>query len=211
METSLQTNDFFTVVRERHAVKHYDPAHKLSEKEILELLEIAGTAPSAWNLQHWKFMAITDQAAKEKLLPIAYGQKQIVDSSVVVAVLGDLQANLNAEDVYAPAVKQGLLTEEIKQNLIGQINYTYANVPKAPRDEAIRNASLAAMQLMLAARAKGLDTCPIGGFDSAKFVETFNVPSRYIPVMLITVGKAASPARPSSRFPVERTVVWNSF
>ncbi|MBD0381538.1 hypothetical protein ICC18_15530 [Paenibacillus sp. WST5] len=45
--------------------------------------------------------------AKEKLLPVAYGQKQIVEASAVVAVLGDLVANRNAESVYRSAVEAG--------------------------------------------------------------------------------------------------------
>ncbi|WP_028400229.1 nitroreductase family protein [Ectobacillus panaciterrae] len=208
MSSTVQT-DFFTVVRERHSVKHYDAAHKLSEQEIKELLEIANSAPSAWNLQHWKFLAITDQTAKAKLLPIAYSQTQVVEASVVVAILGDLQANLKAEAVFEPDVQAGLLSEEVKANLVGQIEYTYANVPTAPRDEAIRNASLAAMQLMLAAKAKGLDSCPLGGYDADKFVEAFGVPARYVPVMLVAIGKAATPARPSVRLPVEQTIFWN--
>lgn len=208
--SSIAQTDLFTLVRERHSVKQYDPSHILSEQEIIELLEMANSAPSAWNLQHWKYLVITDRAAKEKLLPIAYGQQQVVDASAVVAILGDLEANRNAEAVYGPAVQAGLMPEEIKANLIGQINGAYAN-PTVPRDAAILNSSLAAMQLMLAAKAKGLDSCPMGGYDPQKFVEAFHVPERYISVMLVAIGKAAVPARPSGRFPAEQTVVWNSF
>jgi nitroreductase len=202
--------DFFEVVKSRRAVKQYDASYKMSEAELKELLEIAGRAPSSWNLQHWKFFVITDQDAKQRLLPIAYGQQQVVDASAVIAVLGDLEANRNAEAVFGPAVAAGQMSAEVKKNLIAQIDGAYT-IPTVPRDEAIRNASLAAMTLMLAARAKGLDTCPMGGFDAQKFVEEFRVPSRYLPVMLITVGKAAQPGRPSDRFPVEETVVWNRF
>ena len=209
--TTTTQSDFFTVARERHSVKSYDPTHKLSEQEIRDLVTVANLAPSAWNLQHWQFVAIHDQAAKEKLLPIAYGQKQIVESSVVFAVLGDLEANRNAETVYGGAIAAGAMSEEIKQTLVGQIDSAYTHVPTLARDEAIRNASLAAMQLMLAARASGLDSCPIGGYNAAKFVEAFQVPERYIPIMLITVGKALNPARPSSRLPVEDKIVWNGF
>lgn len=51
----------------------------------------------------------------------------------------------------------------------------------------------------------------MGGYDVNKFVEAFNVPSQYIPVVLIAIAKAAKPARPSVRFPVEQTIVWNGF
>lgn len=203
--------DFFTVVRERRAVKHYDVSYKLSEQEIKELLDIANLAPSAYNLQHWMFMAITDPSAREKLLPITYGQMQVVEASVVVAILGDLQANLNIEAVYDPAVQSGEMPEEVRLNLVSQIEQEYAELPMAPRDSAIRNASLAAMQLMLAAKAKGLDSGPIGGYDADRFVEAFGVPPRYVPVMLVVIGKAAEAPRPSDRLPIERKIVWNGF
>jgi nitroreductase len=56
--SSATRSDFFAIVRERHSVKHYDASHNVSEQEIKELLEIANLAPSAWNLQHWKFIGI---------------------------------------------------------------------------------------------------------------------------------------------------------
>ena len=211
MTTVHTPTNFYEVIKDRRAVKHYDASYEMSEQEIKELLQIANSAPSAYNLQHWKYLAMTEQPAKEKLLPIAYGQRQVVDASVVIAILGDLEAHRNKEAVYEPDAAAGLLPIHIKTNLYEQINDQYANVPSAPRDEAIRNASLAAMQLMLAAKAKGLDSGPIGGYDPAQLIETFNIPARYIPVMLVVIGKAAQPARPSSRFAVEETVVWNHF
>jgi len=42
--------------------------------------------------------------------------------------------------------------------MLGQINGAYACNPTITRDEAIRNAPLAAMQLMVAAKAKGYDS-----------------------------------------------------
>lgn len=203
--------DFNTIIQNRGAVKHFEPAHKLDELQIKELLELANRAPSAWNLQHWNFIVITDDEAREKLLPIAYGQEQIMNASVVIAVLGDLEAYRNADFVYDPIVKSGEMSMEAKSNLIEQIVMNYDRGDDVARDEAIRNASLAAMQLLLAAHAKGLDSCPMGGFDHAQFIEAFHVPQRYIPIMLIAIGKAASPARPSSRLPIDQSIVWNQF
>lgn len=208
---SLTTSYFHALARGRHSVKQYDSSHELSKQEITELLETASYAPSAWNLQHWTYISIHDQAAKEKLLSIAYGQRQIVDASVVVAILGDLEANLNAVEVFESDIEAGLLTEDMKSRLIGQINASYADTPAYAREEAIRNASLAAMQLMLAAKAKGLDSCPMGGFNADTFIEAFNIPCRYIPVMLIAIGKAAGPSRPTSRIPVDKKIIWNGF
>ncbi|SDE22961.1 Nitroreductase family protein [Paenibacillus sp. UNCCL117] len=104
-----------------------------------------------------------------------------------------------------------MLPENTKSSLISQIEAAYTSAPNYPHEEAIRNASLVAMQFMLAAKANRLDSCPMGGFDADQFTEAFNVPPRYIPVMLIAIGKAAVPARPSARLPIAKTIVWNGF
>lgn len=203
-------SEVLKVLAERHSVKEYQAGHKMPKEHLEQLLLSATQAPSSWNLQHWKFIVIEDQAYKEKLHPIAYGQKQIVDSSVVIAVLGDLEANKNVEPVFGPLVAAGHMPKELKDTLAGQIEGAYQH-PQVARDEAIRNGSLAAMQLMIAAKALGYDTCPMGGYDAARFVTEFNVPERYVPVMLISVGLAATPARPSSRLSLDQVTVSNTF
>jgi nitroreductase len=201
------TKDFFELVNERTSVRQYDSSVKLSKEEVTELLEVTAKSPSAWNLQHWNFMVLLSEESKEKLLPIAYNQKQVVEAGVVVAVLGDLQANKNVEPVYTPLVEAGYMTEEIKNVLAGQIEGAYQNAAYA-RDAAFSNASLAAMTLMFAAKEKGYDTCAMGGFNVQQFTEEFQVPDRYIPVMLISIGKAAKAAHSSSRLPVEELSTW---
>ncbi|WP_281287213.1 nitroreductase family protein [Paenibacillus hemerocallicola] len=76
---------------------------------------------SAWNLQPWKFLVFDEREAKERLLPIAYGQCQVEDASFTVAVLGDLETDRNAELIYRDAVDKGFMDAEVKSRLIGQI------------------------------------------------------------------------------------------
>jgi nitroreductase len=206
----LQKNVFQTM-EERHSVKQYQPYVKIPKEEMEEILSLATTAPSAWNLQHWRFLVVEEQQKKEQLLPIAYNQNQIVEASAVIAVLGDLEANKEAEGIYHEAVNDGLLSEEVKNSLVGQINGAYAREGSFARDAAFLNSSLAAMQLMLAAKAKGYDTCPIGGFNKDAFVKHFHVPERFVPIMLITIGKSAKEAYPSSRMSVDKVTIYNSF
>ncbi|MBM7704691.1 nitroreductase family protein [Metabacillus iocasae] len=201
------SKDFFEVVNERTSVRDYDSSVKLSKEEVTDLLETTIKSPSAWNLQQWHFMAFTSDEVKERLLPIAYNQKQVVEAGAVVAILGDLEAHKNIDDVYNPLVEAGYMKAEVKDILAGQIEGAYSN-PVYARDAAFTNSSLAAMTLMLAAKAKGYDTCSMGGFNVQQFIEEFKVDDRYIPVMLISIGKAAKPAHNSARFPVERVTTW---
>ncbi|MFN7249616.1 MAG: nitroreductase family protein [Anaerobacillus sp.] len=207
----MQELTLFQTLSERHSVRKYEPGVAISKEELHELLQYAALAPSSWNLQHWRFLVIDEQQKKEELLPITYNQRQVVDSAVTVAILGDLEANKEAEGIYGAAVEKGFMPEHVKATLVGQINKAYSGDTTFPRDEAFLNGSLAAMQLMLAAKAKGYDTCPMGGFDKEKFVQVFKVPNRYVPVMLLTIGKAATPAHQSARKPIEDMIISNTF
>ncbi|GAB1305737.1 nitroreductase family protein [Bacillus altitudinis] len=199
MATDQKTID---ILKERASVKEYDTTHEMTKEELTELLDITTKAPSAWNLQHWHFTVFHSAESKAKLLPIAYNQKQVSQASAVIAVLGDLEANLKGEKIYSELAEQGFITEDIKETLMTQINGAYQSEQYA-REAAYSNASLAAMQLMIAAKAMGYDTCAMGGFSKEAYVKEFNVSGRYEPVMLISVGKAAKEAHKSNRFDIE--------
>ncbi|AVM24135.1 nitroreductase family protein [Bacillus pumilus] len=199
MATDQKTID---ILKQRASVKEYDTTHEMTKEELTELLDITTKAPSAWNLQHWHFTVFHSAESKAKLLPVAYNQKQISQASAVIAVLGDLEANQNGEKIYSELAEQGFITEDIKETLMTQINGAYQSEQYA-REAAYSNASLAAMQLMIAAKAMGYDTCAMGGFSKDGFIKEFNVSGRYEPVMLISVGKAAKEAHKSNRFDIE--------
>ncbi|MFC0274877.1 nitroreductase family protein [Metabacillus herbersteinensis] len=205
--TTTLTNDLLSVINNRTSIRHYDSTIKISEEDLTEILDSATKAPSAWNLQHWHFLVFKSDESKEKLLPIAYNQKQIVESSAVIAILGDLQADKNTDPVYEPLVQAGYMTNEIKENLAGQIHGAYQNSIYA-RDAAFSNASLAAMQLMIAAKAKSYDSCAIGGFNVDQLKKEFSVSERFVPIMLISIGKAVKPAHKSSRMSVDKVSTW---
>lgn len=199
------------VMKARASVRKYNRVASISREELDEILEIATHAPSSWNLQHWRFLVITSRDMKERLRSIANNQAQVAEAAATVVVLGDLEANETAREVYGQSLKEGKITQEIYDLMIGQVDDAYRNNLRFARDEAMLNAGLAAMQIMLAAKAKGYDTCPIGGFDRKKLIEAFQVPKRYVPVMLITIGKRAGSVRPTPRLPLEQVTVRESF
>nr|WP_302055954.1 nitroreductase family protein [Paenibacillus sp. A3M_27_13] len=195
-------------MRERHATKEYKT--NIPEETLNEIFELAATAPSAWNLQHWRFLVIQNQEQKDRIKPIAYGQQQISDASAVVVILGDLEANRTGREMYNRLYESEFISKAVRDILFSQIEGGYQS-PQFARDEANKNAALAAMQLMLAAKSKGYDSGPIGGFNPAGLLEALNIPGRFIPVMIVTLGVAATPARPTTRFSLNELVIHESF
>ncbi|MCB7112434.1 nitroreductase family protein, partial [Agathobacter rectalis] len=68
---------------------------------------------------------------------------------------------------------------------------------------------LVAMQLMLVAREHGYDTNAIGGFKKELLAEAFNMDAaRYVPIMIVSIGKAVEAGFPSVRLPIEKITEW---
>lgn len=207
---TVEQQPFFNVIQERRSVRTYDPEVKISREEMNEILQQATLAPSAANLQPWRFLVIDSQELKQKLFPIAFNQQQVIESSAVIAVLGDLEGYKLAEKIYGMAVDAGYMPADTAQSFVERYQTMFASMPSETVLQKISiDGGLVSMQLMLVARAKGYDTVPMGGFDHAKFVEAFDIPERYAPIMLIAIGKAAKPGHPTLRLPIGDVAFFN--
>ncbi|WP_175766462.1 nitroreductase family protein [Burkholderia cenocepacia] len=180
-----------TLLKSRISTNKYDSARSLTDQQIDELIQLATTAPSAFNLQNWKFVAVRSAAGKAKLLPLAYGQQKVVDAAVTFIVCGTLEPHLTLPAALKPSVERGILDQGIYEGWVGAANSMYGDNPAFQRDEAVRSASLAAMTLMIAAEDRGLASGPMIGFDPAAVAAAFGLKSTDVPVMLVTVGYAA--------------------
>lgn len=208
----LEDTNFLTVAKERRSVRQYDPEFNMDKSEVLEILEAATLAPSSSNLQPWRFLVIEDQKEKERLLPIANNQQQIVDASVVIAVLGDRDAYKNADRIYSAIAEKGRMPEDVKDMYVNSILDGYGSFSKERLAKIAHiDGGLVSMQLMLAAKAKGYDTVPMGGYDEIKFKKEFNVPENYEAIMLISLGKGAKAGFEKTRLPLDELINWNRF
>ena len=206
----LEPQMFLDVIQERRSVRTYDPTVQITREEMVEILELATLAPSSSNLQPWRFLVIDKPDLKQKLLPIAYNQQQVVEASAVIAVLGDVESYKKAEKIYGQAVDAGFMPEDTAKSFIERTVGTYSNLPpEVARQIVYTDGGLISMQIMLIARSKGYDTVPMGGYDQAKLVEAFGISKQYVPVMLIAIGKATKPGHPTTRLPIEDIMFFN--
>jgi nitroreductase len=197
-------------IRSRISANKFDPDRALAPQEIRELVEYAVEAPSSFNQQNWRFIAVTKKVDKERLKAVAYGQQKVADASVTFIILGDLKGVERLGKALEPSVKAGIITAKDSEGWVGMAAGMYAD-DRMARDEAVRSGSLAAMTLMIAAQAKGLVSGPMIGFDPEGVRREFKIPERYLPALLLPVGFAAPgnwPRKP--RLPVQEVLRFDS-
>jgi len=150
-----KTNNFNEIVLERRSVKVYDSEVKISREEMTEILTEASRAPSAINMQPWRFLVIDSPEGKEKLAPLAsFNQTQVLTSSAVIAVFYDANNMEYIDEIFGKAVEHGYMPQDIMNMQVQQAKSYYANLSESDlRDMNLIDSGIVSMQLMLVARA----------------------------------------------------------
>lgn len=202
--------DALAVIHERTSINLFDSSKHISQTQIREIVADATQAPSSFNIQHWRFVAVTDPEKKKQLQAAAHNQAKVGQASATMIVLGDLRGYEKLSRILAPFVTAGTMTQDAVNNTSQRAAAAYASNPQFQRDEAIRSGALAGMLFMIAAQARGYVTGPMIGFDPEQVKKTFGISDRYVPVMLITLGYSApgnAPRKP--RLPVDEVLAFN--
>lgn len=179
-----------TLIEQRISANHFDAAHTLTDAEIERLIHLATRAPTAYNLQNWRFIAVHTPEGKARLRAVAYDQAKVAEAAVCFIVCGTLADPQTLAGRLQPFMDAGFMDADMAQGWQQAASQQYAT-PQAARDEAVRSASLGAMTLMHAAQALGLASCAMTGFDAQGVARAFQLASDEVPVMLAAVGRAA--------------------
>jgi nitroreductase len=194
-------------IQSRRSIKHYDPAHQMTEAEIRELLEAAMQAPTAFNIQHWRFVTVTDPDIRKQIRANAWGQAQVTDASLLVVLCADKDAWKKEAGRYWKNAPQ-----PVQDFLVPAIGPYYEGKEQVQRDECMRSCGLAGMTLMLAAKAMGYDSCPMDGFDFDAVAKIIKLPDDHVISFMIAVGKGTQPAWPKpGQLAYEEVVIQNTF
>jgi nitroreductase len=200
----MHTHD---AIRERRAIKHYDPEHAMSEAEVRQLLELAMQAPTAFNIQHWRFVVVKDAELRRAIRAVAWDQAQVTDASLLVVLCANRDAWNEQPEKYWK-----LAPQPVQDFLVPAIGQYYEGREQVQRDECMRSCGLAGATLMLAAKAMGYDSCPMDGFDFDKVAEIIGLPDNHLISFMVAIGKGTQPAWPKpGQLPYEEVVVTDRF
>ena len=194
-------------IQQRRSIKHYDPTHRMTSQEIESLMALAMLSPTAFNIQHWRFVVVTDPVLRHQIRAVSWNQAQVEEASLLIVLAADLKAWAKAPSRYWVNAPQA-----VQDYLVPAIGHYYENNEQAQRDEAMRSCGIAAQTIMLAAKEMGYDTCPMDGFDFDAVSKLLNLPADHTPTMFITVGKAIKQAAPrAGQLSFDEVVIYNKF
>ena len=194
-------------IYQRRAVKSYDPTHRFTAAEQAQLFELAQQTPSSFNIQHWRFVNVTDAALRSEIRAAAWDQAQVTDASMLLVICADTKAWNKSPERYWENTP-----EPNKSRVVSMIRPFFDGKEQLQRDEAMRSIGFIAQTLMLSAKAMGYDSSPMGGFDIQKVGELINLPQDHAVGMMLAIGKGIQPASPKGGIlPLAEIMVENRF
>jgi nitroreductase len=194
-------------IEARRAVKSYDASHSMSPEEVNELLSLAVLSPTAFNIQNWRYVVVTDSALRKQIREAAWDQSQVTDASLLIVLCADLKAwEKQPERYWVNSPK------EVQEFILPAIDNCYRGRDQFQRDEAMRSCGIAAQTLMLAAKSMGYDSCPMDGFDFDKVAELIQLPADHVIAMFVVIGKGTKEAWPrGGQLALDEVVIQNRF
>jgi nitroreductase len=196
-----------TAIETRRSVKGFDPQHQMTDAEVEQLMSLAMLAPTAFNIQNWRFVLVRDPELRKQVRAAAWDQAQVTDASLLVVLTADLNSWQKEPSRYWKDAPQA-----VSDYLVPAIGQYYGGKDQVQRDEAMRSCGMAAMTLMLAAKEMDYDSCPMDGFDFDAVGKLINLPQDHVISMFVAIGKKAREPWPrGGQLPMQEVVINNRF
>lgn len=202
-------------IEQRRAARAFRP-NVIPPVILAEILRLGLHAPSAFNLQPWRFIVVRDRENKEKLQACAFNQRQVVEAPVVLICCGDRRV-VNSDYIESAielGKKAGAISDTYADYMRSSIPKIFETKPSFTSLETWTNRQtmLAVAHLMIVAQSYGVDSCPMEGFVASEVKAAFNIPEEVDVCCLLPLGYAAEPFKPfSGRFETNKVAYSESF
>lgn len=169
--------DIVGALRERFSCRSFRP-EPVSREHLFVVLDAARWAPSAGNLQPWRFLVVQTGEVRHELARAAFGQGFIAAAPAVIVVC-------------AVPRESGRVYGERGRDLY-----------------CLQDTAAATQNLLVAATASGLGACWVGAFDEAAVARALGLAADWRPVAMVPIGHPAERSGRRSRRALEAVTVW---
>jgi len=162
-------------IKTRRSIRRYKD--KLVDWDrIVSIVNGGKFAPSAGNIQNWKFIVVRKDEVRKKLAQAAFDQDWMEDAPVHIVIVGEPE---KAGRFYGAR---------------GERLYT------------TQSCAAAVENMMLMATELGLGSCWVGAFDESKVKKALSMPENAVPQAIITIGYANEKPEMPARVELEHQV-----
>lgn len=178
--------DLKQIFEARRSVNFFDKTKKLDANVLEKIINLAVTAPSAFNLQPWGIIAVKSEEAKQRLFEQANKQPKFLEAPVTLIITGN-RAGYDASNPIWVDMEQ-MLGKEKADGYKQFAAFLYGSTPERKIKFAESNAGLLAMSIMYVAKYYGVDSHAASGVDFEGIKKEFNIEGENEVVMLISLG-----------------------
>jgi nitroreductase len=199
------------VLLDRRATSHFRP-DPVPQEYLEAILQLAGQAPSGYNLQPWRFIVVREKENRLRLQKAAYNQEKVAEAPVMIiafAIKDDWKNYIDA--IFQEGARRGFGTPETIPKIKEQaVQYLEKGISQSLWLN--RHTTIAITTMMLAAEAYGFDTAPMEGFDAQAVKKEFGLPDNTEVIALLAIGFAKEPDKPyGGRFALDEIVYEEQF
>jgi nitroreductase / dihydropteridine reductase len=175
----------------RYATNEFDTSKEVSATDLEAILNAGNLMPTAYGLQPFRFIVITDKALKEKLVAHSYGQKHVADNShlVVLAARTDIDEAMISEYTARIEATRNLAagtTDGFKGMMVGALT---GLTPEARLVWAQKQAYIALGGMMAEASLLSVDNHALEGFDPSAYNEVLGLDAQNLSAtVLLALG-----------------------
>lgn len=158
----------------RYSPKSFDQEKQIPADTWASLAESLVLTSSSYGLQPWKFLVVRTPELRERLRAASWNQRQVTECSHYVVFAHRICVDEAYVDRYLEAMvkARGVKMESLarlRQSILGDV--VHGARSKIVPEWAMRQVYIALGNFMTAAAVVGVDTCPMEGFDPARYDE----------------------------------------
>ena len=199
-------------LRWRYSVQAFDQNKKVDQGDLETILESGRLSASSYGFEPWKFVVVENPQLRLQLREAAYGQAKVSESShlIVLARRTDARENIVGERIERTSKTFGV----DKENLEDFRNMLQSSIDRQT-DEVMdcdmrAQVYIALGTMMETASLLGIDSIPIGGFESDMFDEILGFKKKNLTATVLLAigyrGDDKNAERPKVRRPFAEVV-----
>lgn len=201
------------VAKRRYATKKYNPNKHISDEDWRTILEVGRLSPSSFGYEPWKFLLINNDQVKKDIKPFSWGAANSIDG---------------ADKLLVILARKGVTYDsDYVQHLVNDVKHKDYSPTSGPsqyfkvfqerdldlkNDQdvfnwAVRQCYIALADMLTAAAALDIDSCPIEGFNYHKMNQYlaqnhYLDPQKWGVAVMASFGYRDQPITPKVRQPL---------